>query len=485
MPYYIGRKLDFLMNLTGAKNSALAHALNFDTSHISRIRINERGLPRRRSFIEPAADYFARRIKEPYQVKAAADAICPGQPWPTRQEDAAVLIAAWLAVGSGESPNRRNEDADSAAPRGRRGKSAYLGTAGKREAVARFFTDVLSEATVSPLLLYSNEDMEWLFGDTAFARRWMEWMTVYLRRGGKLKIVHSLGRNIGEMLLAVQKWSPLYLIGDVDPYYCPKIRDGIFHQTRFIAQGCAAVISSSVDGKSEGMCNLYIDDQEAVGALEGEFTNFLSLCRPLMTVYRADSAKRLFWTVAQFEDAAGPLLLIHGVPSWFTQPEEVTASLASRAGGDWLLTRTAEARGRFARHLASRQNVTELLHLPDLAAVKAGKLLVPLGDLFGAPELAYTPAELAAHLRAMITQMRKFPTYRVILTDHLPPSPIMLCKESVGAIILPDAPPSTVFHIQEEAMTASIWAYLTRAADQESRDPVKALEPYIAALEKA
>ncbi len=96
MPQYIGKKLDFLMTLTHTKNSALARALHFDSSHIRRMRSCTRGLPRSRSFVEPAAEYFARHIRDPYQIRGAEEALCPGRPWPEDEAAQAGLIAAWL-----------------------------------------------------------------------------------------------------------------------------------------------------------------------------------------------------------------------------------------------------------------------------------------------------------------------------------------------------------------------------------------------------
>ena len=48
MKHIIADKLNFLMKVTGTKNNMLSRALNFDASHISRIRTGQRGLPSHR-----------------------------------------------------------------------------------------------------------------------------------------------------------------------------------------------------------------------------------------------------------------------------------------------------------------------------------------------------------------------------------------------------------------------------------------------------
>ena len=303
MPTYIGQKLDFLMSLTNTRNSALAKALNFSNSHISRIRLGERGLPQKQPFAEPAGAYFARNLTEPYQQKAAADTIRPGKPWPQSQADAAALIAAWLGDTSHSVPAPvKRSKADRTGPR------YFYGNAGKREAVEFFLSRLCAMNRPPVLLLHSDEDMTWLTEDAAFARRWAELLTQYLTRGGKIRIVHSIGRSLGEMLDGLQKWAPLYMRGKIESWYCPRVRDGIYHRTLFIAHGHSAITSLSIGEHTENTVNLFLDNLPAVRALEGEFDDFIALCKPLMDVYRADSDKQLRYQLDLFQGSAGALL---------------------------------------------------------------------------------------------------------------------------------------------------------------------------------
>ncbi len=248
MPFYIGHKLDFLMTLTGTRNNVLARALNFDSSHISRMRSCERGLPRHRSFIEPASEYFARNIRTPYQIRSAEETICPGKLWPEREQERAALIAAWLAEDGLEPIADREmwKNGDDAAVKVKTGKAFYFGNAGKREAVERFLETLQRSPMPVTMLLYSDENMEWMYEDIAFARRWFLLMAGLLKKGARIRIVHNLGRNLSEMLEALKKWMPLYMVGSIEPYFCTRTRDHVFCQTRFIAKDTAAVIASSV-----------------------------------------------------------------------------------------------------------------------------------------------------------------------------------------------------------------------------------------------
>ena len=99
----VGRKIDFLMNVTNMHNAQLARALNFDASYVSRIRAGKRGLPAKLPFIEPAAEFFARNVREGYQADTLARETGVMGGWPADKGKAARLIARWLRRETGGS----------------------------------------------------------------------------------------------------------------------------------------------------------------------------------------------------------------------------------------------------------------------------------------------------------------------------------------------------------------------------------------------
>lgn len=87
---------------------------------------------------------------------------------------------------------------------------------------------ILQENTPQTLLLFSDEDMSWLYEDAAFAARWAELFKEIIERGNRVKIIHTITRDINDMFEAIVKWIPIYMTGAVEPYFYPKLRDGLF-----------------------------------------------------------------------------------------------------------------------------------------------------------------------------------------------------------------------------------------------------------------
>ena len=474
----IAQKLDLLMKVTNTHNSTLGRALSFDSSYIGRIRAGKRGLPKHQPFIEPAAAFFARNLHEPYQKATIAEAACPGRSWPDNRHEAEALLIAWLSRDdSADHPVARLLSSLSAVPVKRESqqlapypptsdteerKLYYYGNSGKREAVEAFLRELCVLHTPQTLLLYSDEEMSWLYEDAAFARRWAALLARLISNGSRIQIVHTISREIGEMLEAVQKWLPLYASGAIAPYYYPKLRDNVYHRTLFIAKGHSALISNSVGSHTQETLNILMRDAGAVCALEAEFTDYAALCKPLMQIFNLRSAGQFWEKLEAFEEASGNLIAMQPALSHFTMPESVAASMSARTGNKWILTSQKSAAKRFAQNLASGFSVTEIVRLPALEQVKGGNVIVPMCDLFGQPGLCYTPEEWKAHLENVLEQLRKHSNYRVIVSEQTPDDVILWAKEDIGAIMLRALPPTTVFGISEQRMTAAFYEHLQR-----------------------
>jgi len=338
------QRLDLLMELTGTSASVLGKACALDSSHVSRLRRGSRPLPKKPSFLSAMSTYFTKRIRADYQKKSLCE-LMSLDAWPEEEARAAEMIVLWLrgeekssqvepilssfirATGTSvkreEAPRPLSE---SEAPR-----ACYYGPEGKRAAVAQLLSLILQEAEPQTVLLFSDEEMGWLYEDPDFAALWAQECVRVLSAGNRVKIIHAIHRGIHEMLEGVAKWVPLYMTGRVEPYYYPRLRDGVFQRTLFVAPKTAAVTSGSVSRKTEGMLHAFYDTPAAVAALALEYENLLSLCRPLMRIFNGERRSEFWDTYISFLSAQGTMICLCGLSTMPTMPETVAASLQKRA----------------------------------------------------------------------------------------------------------------------------------------------------------
>ena len=481
MVVLIGERLDFLMKITNTKNSELGRALNFDASYISRIRAGKRGVPKHQKFVESAAAFFSHRLTEPYQRQIAAETICPGRDWPESRTEAAKTIARWMAQTrqepeenpvhqflagiSSPAPGAAPEPGEPLpVPAGPGETFFYYGNAGKRQAVEELLSELCSLGKPQTLMLWSDEDMAWLNEDPAFARSWKALLLRLLQSGSRIRIIHTVSRDRGEMLTAIRKWLPLYMGGAIEPWYCPLPRDGLTRRTLFLARGHSAVLSSSIRNQTRDKLNILLRAPRAVAALEREFEDFLSLCEPLMDIFPApDNDKGLRRVMAAYRRMLalpGDLILAGRFPSPATMPEAVVGSIGERQGSRWFpLFRNALAGDLDARLRAGGQ-VTEILNLPPPGTAEPA--VPPVCGMLGQPEVPYTRAELAAHLRAVLDIQRREKNYRVILSAAIPYNIIIRALNRGCVAVGRTEAPGVLFCLRESHMISAWWEYLLR-----------------------
>ncbi len=507
MKRIIGDKLNFLMRVTETRNNILGKAIAFDPSYISRIRTGSRGVPKHRDFIYPAAAFFAQAVQTKEQKEKLAEAICPGRSWPKDVSSAISLIANWLkqdiSIGSscgkqtdGVSQVKPIESATPGSPETQTG--FYFGNAGKRKCVIQFLTELSALNEPVKLLLHSEEDMLWMYEDPDFFRNWSVLMKVILQNGGRIVIVHTVRRTLRELLEAVAKWSPLYATGLIESYYCPRLRDNIFKRTLFIGSGKAAIVGQTTGETGKNRLNMFVHDPRAVNALEKEFFDFLSLCRPLMKIYNASNFAQIAPVLSRYPVSENRTVQFHTTPSWLSMPESVARSLSRHPGCELFYDYMDRYRS-FLFMQEGRQSgpVTDMFSLPDIAAVKEGKVQVPLADVFGLPSLFYTGEEFRQHLAAALHRFKTSEDYDVVL---LPPESAdsssgntpsqsfsVVVNEAAGVILYRSFAPSTLFYTREQDMTISFCEFLERfEKNPGSRDIIiEKLEQYLDELEKA
>ena len=465
-------KLDFLMNLTGTLNSVLGRAAHVDASTVSRLRAEKRALPKQQTFLPLMCDYFSRAIATPYQERSAADVVCPGRAWPEERKQASRLLLQWLAeekspenaavsglmesiagfafqppdtVGENRPPVFNDP-----------GDGFFIGNEGKRKAVLRFLSAVVAAEKPRTLLLYSDETLDWLYEDATFAGQWARFMMQAIQRGNRIRIVHTVGRALEEMLEALEKWLGVYMTGAVEPYYCPRLRDGISRRTLFVAPGLAAVTASSVGAHTRDALNLYVTDALAVQALEKELLYYFELCVPLMRIFTEKDTSTLWELFRTLLCAKGDTAIVQRAPSLATLPPQVAGQLQKRCGDGSLVQRCAALAGAF------QDGVADHCVYEAFTLAAADALSMPVLGFAEGGGVAYTKAEYAAHLSGVLEALRAYPNYHVLLLDapFLPENMAIYHKVRTGTIILRTDDTPVAFAISEARMIAAIHEYL-------------------------
>ena len=474
---HFGCKLDFLMKVVGVKNSVLARALNFDPSYISRVRAGKRGISERRDFIDGTACFLARNIRNDLQRAVISDAI-GRRDAPVDVSETAELIAGWLGDGSpfdleahrragcsvGGAPSEVAESGKSGG-RGLSGGNATLfyGDDGKRQAVLAFLSDLLERGEPVSLLLHSDEDMLWLTGDKEFAKQWSELLFRLLGLGSTIKIVHTVSRDIGDMLEGMRKWIPLYATGRIEPFYCPRLRDGIFKRTLFVAYGVSAVSASSCGSLRSPTC-LYVKDSQAVEAFSKEFSEFIGLCESLGKTHDLRELPALIEEIARRTKRPGRILFAGGVFPLASLPQTSPEATSARPVYPQLGRFRQRVRTWAEGFLEAGGSIVDIVDA-SLSAANNGIAPLPFASgLLGTLDPSCFPESCSAHLESAWRFAREHEGYHLVLCRDLPAGVSLVVSEGSGAIVSFASPGYISVVLEERRLVQALGEYLDRMA---------------------
>ncbi|KAF1086679.1 hypothetical protein SPSYN_00398 [Sporotomaculum syntrophicum] len=485
-------KLDLLMNITSTSNSVLARNISMDASFISRLRRGVRAPAKNVNYLQVMAAYFARNCRAEYQKTAIWETIKSSAKVQTQETTTMEeLIHKWLREEDEDKANsidkfltgishiqfKKNEPAAAVAMEKPDGKAfseveVFYGVEGKQNAVLAFLSLVLQSKKPQTLFLYSDEDMGWLSENRMFTSKWSNMLAQVIRNGNKIKIIHTVNRSLDEMLTAIKEWVPMYMTGSIEPYYYPRMRDGLFRRTLFIAPNTAALTSSSVGSRTENAANFLFTDKDTIKAVLGEFNDFLSNCRMLMRIFTPFSNDNYLALLAEFENEQSNAIVKTDSLTNITMPPNVVECILSRIKSPNREQLLSYQLTRIENFLSSLQKYyfTEVISLPEPEKILAGNVVVNFSDMLNDSLIFYKPEEYRQHLLNIIQLLKNYKNYHIHLTrdKHLEGS-MLYIREDVGVLLGKTMPPSVVFAFNESNMTVAFWDYMNHLINEKSQ----------------
>ncbi len=487
-------KLNLLMRAQNISNSRLAKAISVDASLISRWRSGSRTPGGTSLHIKSIASYLSEQAKMDYQKASLFKII--GIPFDNEKcIESAVLIdllISWFSnetnadnvrvdsfldrlvmFGTVKALNPSNE-IKSAYPSGQPLQSeVYYGISGKRESVLRFLSTVLELKRPTVLLLYSDEGMEWLTEDKAFYLKWGTLLGDVIAKGNKIKIIHTIDRDVSEMLAAIDRWLPLYMTGAIEPYYYPKYREYIFRRTMFIAPGIAALSSSTLYGHTDNAANIFTTDRTLIHSMVDEFQEFLSMCRPLMRIFTGIDSDKQVDLLKEYEAQAGDAIYMSNTLSSITMPEKLLHSILLENDMDpdgiqRMMALQKERIQNFNGYITENTYI-EIVSLPTMDEVLSHNVPIELSGFVSSQNLYYTPSIYTHHIESIIGLLETNTNYHFLIRSQgIHPNVLLTAKDDVGALVAKRGTPSIVFAFNQQDMTYSFYSYLE---DMMSRIP--------------
>ena len=479
------RNFNTLVAAMGINLTRLCQYTNYDPSTIFRIRNGSRRPADSRQFAGAVASFVAREVVSPRELEALAELLaCPA-------EDIADLsfrytrLCSWLMQ---EQPARSEGDITDflskldefdlneyikaihfdelkvpVAPFQLPTSRSYSGLRQMMDSELDFMKAAVLSRSTEPVFMYSDMPMTEMAQDPEFPKKWMFGMALLLKKGLRLQIIHNIDRNLPEMMLGLESFIPMYMTGQIEPYYFKAPQGGVFlHFLR--VSGTAALTGEAVSGHhSEG--RYYLTNNRAeVAYYRRRADALLENAKPLMEIYRADVASRLnAFLLADSRTPGRRRCVLSAPPLYTADPAFLTAVLQRHDV-------PAPDQERILAHAKSHREQAEtilrdnemVLALPRLTeeAFERYPMSLPLSGSFYGRDIPYTYQEYLEHIDQTEQFAAVHPRCRLELTaDSTFRNLQIVMHEGLWAMVSKEKSPAIHFVIRHAKLRSAIESF--------------------------
>lgn len=259
---------------------------------------------------------------------------------------------------------------------------------------------VLSKSK-KPVTLYSDMPMTEMAKDPEFPKKWMGGMAFMLKKGLVLKNIHNLDRPFEEMMLGLESWIPMYMTGQIVPYYLKTVQSGAFHHILRVS-GAAALSGEAVFGHHADGRYYLSKTKEDIAYYQKRADDLIENSRQLMDIYRSDRADELSAFLLSDEKNTEKRRNILSVPPLYTLNGELLEKIFEsnkipQKERDGITAHIARQKERF-RRMTAVCAVEDEIPIISREEFEEHPVFLQLSEMFFDKDIKYTYEQYERHI---------------------------------------------------------------------------------------
>ena len=419
----------------------LCKNLNYDTSTIFHIRNGTRQPSDPQGFARSAAVYVAEITDEKSVLSALSELIDIPSTELESKSSRASAVFNWLTCAHGDCGDdisdflKSLDDFDlnsyikavhfdeikiPSMPFQLPTSKYYYGISEMMQSELDFLKATVLSPSTEPVILYSDMPIEEMSKDDTFPKKWMYGMACMLKKGLHLYQIHDLNRPFNEMLLGLESWIPMYMTGQISPYYLKESQASVFHHFLRVS-GAAALSGEAVSGHhNDGRYYLTKQKKELLYYRKrGE--QLIGCAEPVMDIYRSENVARFRATVISSSHIKGERRNILPAPPVYTLSDSLLQHILQHNKVSDEAAQTIKefvgAQRETFRFILSHSPITDDIPSVSEEEMKNYPIALSLSDMFYGGDIFYTYDELCKHIRDTENFASEQDNYNVIRTE--------------------------------------------------------------------
>lgn len=160
----------------------------------------------------------------------------------------------------------------------------YFGLPAMMASEIDFLKATVLSKSVESVIMYSDMPMEQMAKDPEFPKKWMYGMALMLKKGLRLYMIHNVDRPFSEMMLGLESYIPMYMTGQISPYYLKGVQNNSFLHLLKVS-GAAALSGQAIAGYHEEGKYYLTQKKDEIAYYRKEARRLLGNAAPLMEIY--------------------------------------------------------------------------------------------------------------------------------------------------------------------------------------------------------
>lgn len=160
----------------------------------------------------------------------------------------------------------------------------YYGLEEMKQAEIDFLKATVLSKSKEDIFMCSDMPMEDMAKDIEFGKKWMFGIAMCLKKGLHLNIIHNLDRPFNEMMLGLESWIPIYMTGQVSPYYFKESKNNIYGHLNYTS-GNYALYGECIKGYHDKGKYYLTGNSKEIEYYKSKTNFLLKKTTPLMEIY--------------------------------------------------------------------------------------------------------------------------------------------------------------------------------------------------------
>lgn len=152
-------------------------------------------------------------------------------------------------------------------------------------------TVILSKASNS-VFMCSDMQMDDMAKDLEFGKKWMFGIAIMLKKGLHLNVIHNLDRPFSEMMVGLESWIPIYMTGQISPFYLTNVQNSVYSHLNYVSNN-VALTGECIKGYHNKGKYYLTNNKTEVEYYKQKAKLLLNKAKPLMKIYRDNDSDLL------------------------------------------------------------------------------------------------------------------------------------------------------------------------------------------------